>query len=51
MENNNEDGSPYSWWLNNSHNRPHQSQWLQSTLSGLTLFGTKINDVIFELNI
>ncbi|KAJ9549227.1 hypothetical protein OSB04_021770 [Centaurea solstitialis] len=25
--------SSHSWWLDNSHNHCHQSQWLQSTLS------------------
>ncbi|CAH1414201.1 unnamed protein product [Lactuca virosa] len=37
MENNTntENGSSHSWWLDNTHNRLHQSQWLQSTLSEL----------------
>ncbi|KAL4569496.1 hypothetical protein LXL04_025135 [Taraxacum kok-saghyz] len=35
MEHITENGSSHSWWLDNTHNRPHQSQWLHSTLSDL----------------
>lgn len=43
MEKNSSDhGSSHSWWLDN-HNRPHQSLWLQSTLSE---FSTEIKTML-----